>query len=251
MRQPQLVRSAAGEIGIQTDPQARAQGVLVGFTNRRGGVSSAPYDSLNLAARVGDEEHAVHANRRRAADAVGFDHSRLVLARQVHEAHVIEVGGADAGVLGEGDGLLTRDRGPVLSILTADCAPVVVAGDAGVAVLHAGWRGIVAGVVEKGVAALGGGRAAWIGPCIHACCYEVGPEVIAAFEAHDLPIADDRHVDPARAAETALRRSGVDAVAVSDDCTHCNPDYFSYRRDGVTGRQGAFAALVEPGAARR
>ena len=227
MKQPRLVHREDNGVGLVTDPSARAKGFLVAFTNRRGGVSAPPFDALNLAARVGDEADAVGTNRGRAADAAGFDPDRLVLARQVHEAHVIEARGDDAGVLGEGDGLLTRSAGPVLSILTADCAPVVVAGEDGVAVLHAGWRGIVAGVIEKGVAALGGGRAAWVGPCIHACCYEVGPEVTAAFEARDLPVADERHVDPSVAAEVLLRRSGVEAVAVAEDCTHCNPDYFS------------------------
>lgn len=193
---------------------------------------------------MGDEDDAVRTNRERAAAAVGFDAGRLTLARQVHEAHVIEASGSDTGILGEADGLLARSPGPVLSILTADCAPVVIEGEAGVAVLHAGWRGLVAGVIENGVRALGGARSGWVGPCIHACCYEVGPEVIDAFEANELPIADARHVDPSAASESLLRRAGVEDVAVAGDCTHCSPDYFSYRRDGVTGRQGAFAALL-------
>lgn len=241
---PALERSVQDGIGLLTDPGARAQGVLVAFANRLGGQSPAPFDTLNLGGRVGDDDDAVQANRRRAAAALGFEADRLTLTRQVHEAHVIEAKQWDAGLLGEADGLLARSPGPVLSILTADCAPVVVAGDAGVGVLHAGWRGLLAGVIEKGVAALGGARAGWVGPCIHACCYEVGPEVVDAFEANALPVTDTNHVDPAVAAEVLLRRAGVTDVVVSGDCTHCNPDYFSYRRDGITGRQGAFAALV-------
>ena len=240
-----LRRTTSGGVGLLTDPQALRRGYLVAFADRRGGSSAPPYDSLNLGGRVGDDAAAVAGNRQRAARAVGFDAERLVLARQVHEARVIEASAGDAGVLGEGDGLLARGPGPVLSILTADCAPVVVAGASGIAVLHAGWRGLVAGVIEKGVAALGDAHSAWVGPCIHACCYEVGPEVVAAFEEHDLPVADGRHVDPSQAARVLLERAGVTNVAVAEECTHHNPDYFSYRRDGVTGRQGAFAALVD------
>lgn len=239
-----LIGSSAGGVGLLTDPGARSAGLLVAFTDRRGGVGSPPYDTLNLGGRVGDSDADVATNRQRAAAAAGFDPDRLALARQVHEAHVIEVEADDAGVLGEGDGLLTRRAGPVLSILTADCAPVVVAGDSGIAVLHAGWRGLVAGVVEEGVRALGDVHSAWVGPCIHACCYEVGPEVVAAFKERDLPVADERHVDPAVAALVLLERAGVENVAVAEECTHHNTEYFSYRRDGVTGRQGAFAAIL-------
>jgi copper oxidase (laccase) domain-containing protein len=110
--------------------------------------------------------------------------------------------------------------------------------------LHAGWRGLVAGVIEAGIATLGSPLRAWIGPCIRACCYEVGSEVVEAFRSKDLPVADRSHVDIAEAATAALSRAGVSQVAVSDACTCCNPSYFSYRRDGVTGRQGAFAARL-------
>lgn len=226
-----------------TDPGASA-GTFVAFTNRNGGMSQDPYRSLNLAARVGDDPAAVAANRERVGGALGFDPDRLVLARQVHGAELIEVGESDGGVLGEADGLVARSPGPVLGILTADCAPVVVRGGNDVAVLHAGWRGLVAGVIEAGLAALEDPATAWIGPCIHACCYEVGGEVVDAFRRKDLPVASHDRVDPAQAAATLLERGGVSDVVVAPQCTHCDPDYFSYRRDGVTGRQGALAALV-------
>jgi polyphenol oxidase len=148
-------------------------------------------------------------------------------------------------VLGEADGLVARGPGPVLGILAADCAPVTLAGARGVAILHAGWRGVVAGVVEAGIDAVGPVWAAWVGPSIHECCYKVGPDVIAAFKSRDLPVAGADRVDPGRAAGEILRRDGVDAVFVSDECTHCNAQHFSHRRDGVTGRQGAFVALVD------
>ena len=226
------------------DPRAERAGLLVAFTNRHGGMSEDPYRSLNLAARVGDDPTAVEANRKRAAGALDFDSDRLALARQVHGAELIEVGESDSGVLGEADGLVARSPGPVLGILTADCAPVVVRGDDGIAVLHAGWRGLVAGVIEAGLRALSGATSAWVGPCIRACCYEVGDEVIAAFRNRGLPVAAEDRVDPARAAATVLQREGITDVAVAPQCTHCDPSYFSYRRDGVTGRQGAFAALL-------
>jgi polyphenol oxidase len=84
-----------------------------------------------------------------------------------------------------------------------------------------------------------------VGPSIHACCYEVGQEVVAAFAERGLEGDTPGRVDPGAAAGTIIRRMGVDAVVVSDSCTHCDRRYFSYRRDRVTGRQGAFAALTE------
>lgn len=226
------------------DDAARDCGVLVAFTARVGGVSRSPYDTLNLAVRVGDERADVTENRRRAAAAVGFDGERLALAIQVHAADVLDVDAGDAGVLGEADGLFTAAPGPVLAILAADCAPVVLWGERGVAILHAGWRGLVAGVVGKGVERVGEVRAAWVGPAIHACCYEVGPEVAGAFRSAGLPVPDASHVDPGRAAGAALRAAGVEEVVVSDVCTSCDPRFFSYRRDGVTGRHGAFVSLL-------
>ena len=234
-----------GSVELLVDPGARRDGVMVAFSNRNGGASAAPYESLNLAARVGDEPGAVEINRRRVAAAAGFDVGRLSLARQVHGADLLEVDEAASGVLGEADGLVTRRAGSVLAILTADCAPVVVRGDGGLAVLHAGWRGLVAGVLEMGLAAIAPARTAWVGPCIRSCCYAVGSEVVAAFERQNLPVAASDRVDPSDAAVAVLEREGVTDVAVAAQCTHCDPNYFSYRRDGVTGRQGAFAALVE------
>ena len=219
-------------------------GVRVAFTDRVGGVSAAPYDSLNLAARVGDHPSKVGTNRRRAADAAGFDVDALALARQVHGRDLIDVRPGDAGVIGEGDALFAHEPGVVLGILTADCAPVILAGPAGIGIAHAGWRGLVAGVIDVAVARLGVVERAWVGPAIHSCCYEVGAEVITAFESAGLPIAVDGHVDPAAAAAAALDRAGVPEIEVVPDCTSCDVRYFSYRRDGVTGRQGAFISLT-------
>jgi polyphenol oxidase len=242
-RAPALERSDYDGIGVLRDAEARRDGVLVAFLNRTGGVSRAPFDSLNLAVRGGDERADVVTNRARAAAAVGFDLADLVLARQVHGADLLEVPRGSSGVLGRADGLVTRVPGPVLGLLTADCAPIVLAGDASVAVLHGGWRGLVAGIVERGVAAVDRAQRAWVGPTIRACCYEVGPEVVDAFRRRGLPVGGERRVDPARAAAAVLEKAGIQ-VAVSDVCTACDPSYFSYRREGTTGRQGAFAALL-------
>ncbi|MDQ3941277.1 MAG: polyphenol oxidase family protein [Actinomycetota bacterium] len=218
----------------------------VAFTDRDGGVSRAPYDSLNLAIRVGDNRADVIENRRRAARAAGFDPQSLVLGRQVHGTGVIEARRGDAGVVGEADILVARNPGTTLGILTADCAPVVLLGPSQAAIVHAGWRGIVAGAVERGLEEIGEVTTAWVGPSIHACCYEVGPEVARAFEARDLPVSAGSRVDPGGAAAAILRRSGVRRVEMSIACTSCDSRYFSWRRDGVTGRQGAFVTLVEP-----
>ena len=223
---------------------ARGANVQVAFSDRNGGVSDAPYDTLNLALKVGDDAGAVWENRMRVATTAGFQVDDLALARQVHGAAVIGVGPDMAGVVGEADVLTTGEAGKPIGILTADCSPVVLEGDDRIGVVHAGWRGVVAGAVESGLDAVGSVRRAWIGPSIHACCYEVGPEVIDAFRDKDLPVADETHVDPARAAAALLERAGVTDVVVSDECTHCDPRYFSYRRDGTTGRQGAFAWLT-------
>ncbi|HEV2757066.1 MAG TPA: polyphenol oxidase family protein [Actinomycetota bacterium] len=244
MLTPRLHEHTSGDLVWFGDDAARDAGVLVAFTARLGGVGKPPYDSLNLALRVGDERADVTENRRRAAAALGFDLDRLTLARQVHAADVIDAAAGDAGVLGEADGLFSAAPGPVLAILAADCAPVTLWGSAGVAIVHAGWRGLVAGVVAKGVERVGEVHAAWVGPAIHACCYEVGPEVVDAFRDAGLPVADESHVDPGRAACVALRHAGVERLVMSDVCTSCDPRFFSYRRDGVTGRHGAFVSLL-------
>jgi YfiH family protein len=241
---PTLTRTQHGDIHTFEDTAARAEGVLVAFTDRRGGASEAPFDSLNLAMTVGDDLDRVERNRKEVASSLGFATDRLALARQVHGSELIEVRGGCSGVIGEADVLATSERGQVLAILTADCTPVVVAGSKGIAIAHAGWRGVVAGAVEVAVDRVGEAQAAWVGPSIRACCYEVGGDVIEAFAARGLPIADESHVDPRDAAIAALERAGVDAIAATDACTHCDLNFFSYRRDGVTGRQGAFVSLL-------
>ncbi|HVM34300.1 MAG TPA: polyphenol oxidase family protein [Actinomycetota bacterium] len=244
MFSPQLASVDSEGVHLLEDRGARALGVLVAFGDRRGGTSAPPYDTLNLALRSADDPGSVEENRRRAARAAGFDPSALALARQVHGTHIVEANPGDSGVVGEADGLMVRRPGSVVGILTADCTPVVVAGEAGIAILHAGWRGLAGGIVEKGVGKVGDAWAAWVGPAIRACCYRVGPEVVEAFSARGLPVAAEGRVDPSDAAVAMLRACGVERVARADVCTKCDTNYFSYRRDGVTGRQGAFAGLL-------
>ena len=240
---PSLLETRSRGLRLLT-ARDEALGVSVCFTDRNGGASPVPFDSLNLAARVGDDPGAVQDNRARVASAAGFDLDGLRLARQIHGADVLEVGMGSGSVAGEADVLTATERGVTIGILTADCTPVVVAGRDRVAVAHAGWRGLVAGAVEAAIDAVREVHAAWVGPSIRACCYEVGPEVVEAFEQRDLPVVAPDRVDPGGAAVAVLRRGGVEQIARSTDCTFCDARYFSYRRDGLTGRQGAFATLL-------
>jgi YfiH family protein len=244
MTAPSLTRRRVGSVEVLTDPAAAELGCLVAFTDRAGGASARPYDSLNMSGRVGDDAASVGANRKAIGEALSFDPNRLVLAHQVHGADVVEVSPCDAGVMGAGDVLVVRTPGPVAAILTADCAPVAVAGSDGIAIAHAGWRGLVGGAIQRAVEAVGEPVAAWVGPCIHACCYSVGTDVIEEFHGGGLPVEAADRVDPARAAETILRRAGVERVTVASECTSCDPRYFSYRRDGITGRQAGIVALL-------
>ncbi|ROR34706.1 peptidoglycan editing factor PgeF [Inmirania thermothiophila] len=223
-------------------------------TLRTGGVSAGPYAGLNLAGHVGDAPEAVAENRRRLRAALALPAEPAWL-RQVHGTRVVE---APAGAGAEADGAWTARPGVVLAVLTADCLPVVLARRDGgaVAVAHAGWRGLAAGVLEAAVAALGGGVVAWIGPAIGAAAYEVGPEVREAVLAADpgaaeamrpSPRAGRWRLDLAAAARRRLRRAGVEAVAVCGRCTFREAAaFYSYRRDGVTGRM-ATLAWIEPG----
>jgi YfiH family protein len=221
---------------------------VVAFTTRRGGVSEGPYESLNLGLLTNDRPANVEENRRRACEAIGVDSALLAMNRQVHAATVNR---AVAGERGRpGDGLWTDEPGVPMLKVTADCLPVVLArsnGQPALAVLHAGRLGLLEGIVEAGVAALGRPAVAVIGPGIGPCCYEVGDDIRAAFERRfGADVVQGRALDLWRACELALGESGVKHVERSDLCTACHPElFFSYRRDGgVTGRQGVIAYLA-------
>jgi hypothetical protein len=144
--------------------------------------------------------------------------------------------------LAEADAQATTRAELTPAVLVADCLPVAVAGPEGVAMLHCGWRGLAAGIVERGVRAIGGTAAA-IGPGIGPCCYEVGDEVLAAFGDLGEAIAAGRMLDLTEVARRLLARAGVESVTSAELCTSCNPDLlFSHRRDGErTGRQAGLA----------
>jgi YfiH family protein len=219
---------------------------LVAFSTRDGGVSSGPYDSLNLGRLTGDDPACVEENRGRLCGSLGVDEARLSFNRQVHGAAVRR-----AGTRGEeGDALWTTQRGQAMLVFAADCLPIALVADDGepaAAAVHAGWRGLLAGVVEGAVAAVGGTElAACVGPAIGACCYEVGEDVAGPFRARfGAGVARAGRLDLRRAAESALRAAGVRTVEHVDLCTACRPDlFYSHRRDGgVTGRQGLVVAL--------
>jgi YfiH family protein len=220
-----------------------APGCEVAFSTRRGGVSTGAFASLNLGLLTDDEPENVAENRGLLCAELGAAPERLALNRQQHAAVVHR---AHAGRRGEaGDGLWTDERALPMLKLTADCAPVAIArtdGDApALALLHAGWRGLLEGIVAAGMSALGGRTAAIVGPAIGPCCYEVGPEVAEPFAARfGADVLRGRTLDLPEAVERALRAAGCTRVERLDLCTACHPElFFSHRRDGaVTGRQG-------------
>jgi polyphenol oxidase len=219
-------------------------GYAVAFSTRLGGVSDGRFSSLNLGRRSGDDVDHVDENRRRLCDSVGADVERLTINYQRHSAVVRRAHAAEKGA--PGDGLWTDEPGVPLLALTADCLPIALVrrDRGGLAVLHAGWRGLLAGIVEAGAAALGGGRIeAAVGPAIGPCCYEVGPEVATQFEPES---RSGRNLDLWSAAARRLREAGCGSVERLDLCTHCNPDlFFSYRRDGKPhGGQGVLAYVA-------
>jgi purine-nucleoside/S-methyl-5'-thioadenosine phosphorylase / adenosine deaminase len=215
------------------------------FSTREGGVSEGPFSSLNLGRKTADQPERVDENRRRLCAEVAADPEALSLNYQHHSADVLR---ARAGARGDrADGLWTDQAGLPVLALTADCLAIALARTNGdrpaLAVLHAGWRGLLAGIAQVGVAALGEGPvAAIVGPGIGPCCYEVGAEVSALF---DDDLTSSGRLDLWTAAERALRAAGCDEVERLDLCTACAPDrFFSHRRDrGITGRQGVIGLI--------
>jgi purine-nucleoside/S-methyl-5'-thioadenosine phosphorylase / adenosine deaminase len=226
------------------------------FSTRVGGVSEGPYESLNLGIFTGDDPGRVVENRRRLAADAGIDPERTRMAWQRHGPAVRRA--SPEGILTPGtqhepcDGWWSDERGQGMMLVTADCLPVAIARMNGerpaLAILHVGWRGLLAGIVQNGVEALRKGRlAAAIGPGIGPCCYEVGNDVAEPFEAaFGAEVLVDGRLDLWRATELALNRAGVAEVERTDLCSFCHPElFFSHRRDrGTTGRQGVIAAVA-------
>jgi purine-nucleoside/S-methyl-5'-thioadenosine phosphorylase / adenosine deaminase len=226
-----------------------APGVRVVFTDRLGGVSDAPYASLNLGDHVGDDPDVVARNRARVAallDAGPAEPTDWVWLRQVHGREVVTLTAAPAAPP-DADAAVTTAVDLPLVVMTADCAPVALASPGGIGVVHAGWPGLEQDVLGAAVDALRavapGPVRAWLGPCVHPARYEFGADLLERLVERlgpDVAATTDAGT-PALDIPTAVRRSlsraGVDDLTDVDVCTAASPDHFSHRRDGVTGRQ--------------
>ncbi len=258
----------ARRVSVLTDEDLFAsRGVRVAFTSKAGGVSEGAYASLNLGAHVGDDLDAVMTNRRLLLEALDASEMPLLVPNQVHGSVVVSVDGSSANHLLEcqqraqagADAIVVNADNVAALLCFADCTPVVIVSPSGrFAVCHAGWRGVVAGVVPAALeqlVALEGADArdaasrcnVYIGPHIAGECFEVGPEVVQAFvdAFGDSCVVDERHLSMAAALRTSLRRAGVADERIVDAgvCTVCHADaYYSYRASGGTcGRHGAIA----------
>lgn len=232
---------------LQPDWPAPAN-VRACVTTRLGNASHAPYQGFNLADHVGDDPLQVASNRRYLGEQLGC---RPAWLQQVHGTAVVR---ADANDEPQADGQWTDQPGLAAAVLTADCLPALFCNRAGtrVAAAHAGWRGLVAGVLEETVAALGepGQLLVWLGPAIGPSAFEVGPEVREAFlacqaeaEAAFVPSANAGRwlADLYSLARLRLQAAGVSAIHGGGFCTVSDERFYSYRKSGVTGR---FASLV-------
>jgi purine-nucleoside/S-methyl-5'-thioadenosine phosphorylase / adenosine deaminase len=239
--------------------QADLGGATAAFSTRLGGASEPPFDSLNLGILTEDRSPAVTENRRRLASALGFAPEHVAFGLQVHGLNLATHDGpplvcsfrSDSGqkeqlAPPEVDGHVITRPGIAGLVFVADCLPVALRGPGGVAMVHAGWRGLAGGILDSAAEAVGATDAA-IGPGIGPCCYEVGEEVLAAFAPYGPGIAHGRMLDLPEAARRALGAAGVKAVESANLCTSCEADlFFSHRRDrGRTGRQAGIAWLGE------
>jgi len=227
-------------------------GVRALSTTRRGGTSRPPWDSFNLGAHVGDDPVAVAANRALLRRELPAEPAWLT---QVHGTRCVDAASATPGV--EADASFTRRRGVVCAVLTADCLPVLLCDDSAsvVGIAHAGWRGLASGVIEAMVAAMGEpgeGLMAWLGPAIGPQAFEVGGEVRERFVAHDAqaasafaPAANGKWLCDIHAlARRRLHALGIRRIAGADSCTLRDAEnFFSYRRDGATGRMASLVWL--------
>ena len=248
-------------------------GLMHGFFGRRGGVSSGAFSELNFSFHVGDPASNVRTNWQRVGDALPGD-SEFVRVRQVHSDIVVvadELNGREP----DADAIVTGSEGLALSILTADCVPILLVDPVTrtAAAVHAGWRGTVAGIVARTVARMvrsfrvdAANLRAALGPAIGDCCYEVSAEIADELEARwgTMPEAvqrrrnGDRPRLDLRAANAHLLRSlGVHEIKAGGPCTRCaSAEYFSYRAAtqpggaGVTGRQLSYIGW-RPGSAHR
>jgi YfiH family protein len=241
-------REENGVPWLEADLQDRA---TVIFSTRLGGVSPGSFESLNLGILTDDRPENVLENRMRLASAAGFREDLASMGRQVHGAGIAWAGKDVPGAYAspgpdpppEADGQISNEKQRPLLVLVADCLPVAMLGDEGLGMLHCGWRGLAAGIIN-GAAAKIGARSAAIGPGIGPCCFEVGPEVEAAFADLGPGLMNGRNLDLPEAASRLLRRVGVKRIERSGICTYCDERFFSHRRGGgITGRQAGIAWL--------
>ncbi|WP_165857628.1 peptidoglycan editing factor PgeF [Marinobacter sp. JSM 1782161] len=231
-------------------------GVRAVVTTRFGGVSEAPFKSLNLGDHVGDEPKSVAENRARLADALGMPNDSFGWIRQVHGTDLVQLPG-DAG--SEADAAWTRERRTVCAILTADCLPALFCSQAGdqIAAAHAGWRGLAGGVLENTLAAFPspGSVRVWLGPAIGQDAFQVGPEVRDVFVEEDPALARAFQpsvrpgyflADLCALARARLLKAGVPEGQIygGEYCTYSDIErFYSYRRDGQTGRMASLIWL--------
>ena len=226
-------------------------GVAHGFFTRRGGISAGLYASLNCGAGSKDDPASVRENRARVTGHIGA--RKLVSVHQVHSATAVVVDDRSAGARPKADALVTAVPGLALGVLTADCAPILLADLHArvVGAAHAGWRGALAGIAEavleamEGLGAARGRVHAAVGPCIGPDAYEVGPEFEAEFLAHDPANArffarPDAHSRPyfnlPGYVALRLQQACCAGVTVANACCYTlHEDYFSYRRSRVRG----------------
>lgn len=272
-RVSEQVPEARQEVALLRWGDPGSVGADVAVTTRRGGVSEAPYDSLNLGLHVGDDATDVVTNRERAAGAFGVGLGELVFARQVHGATAVVVGGADAGrgawaeddAVADADVLVTSMAGVTLVILVADCVPLALVDPAAgvLAAVHAGWRGTAAGVVGAALDAMceRGGAAgrvrAWVGPGAAAERYQVTDEVRDGLQSAVGPAGLDDGVarpdgpghwlvDLAAANRQQLRQRGVPGEQIYDcGVTTTDERFFSDRAVRPCGRFALLARLVD------
>ncbi|MFO7603317.1 MAG: peptidoglycan editing factor PgeF [Gammaproteobacteria bacterium] len=246
--------SPAGPRFIRPDWPAPAR-VQAVSTTREGGVSPPPYAGFNLATHVGDRSEHVADNRRQLRQTLGLA-SEPCWLQQVHSNRVVVAQPTAAPV--EADASVTRQSGPVCVVMTADCLPVLFCDRAGsvVAAAHAGWRGLADGILEQTLAAMQVPATevmAWLGPAIGPTAYEVGVEVRdtfvsaspAAAPAFVASRAGHWWMDLYQLARQRLQAAGLSQFYGGDHCTHTERErFYSYRRDGVTGRMASLIWLT-------
>jgi YfiH family protein len=235
-----------------------SDGFLVAFTERTGGTSRGSFRSLNLGLRSGDDQERVRENRRRVCAALGI--TSFACGQQAHGAGTARIGPRRAGAgfsdpedaVPGVDALVTSSRGVAMAVLVADCVPLALVDPAAgrVCVVHAGWKGVAAGILQAALRPFAEPSRvrATMGPAIGLDHYEVGEDVALAVSAASGAGAKTRRVgsrlflDLPGTVAVILKEHGVRTIERSGDCTACQKDrFFSYRRDGQTGRQALIA----------